>query len=143
MGDAAASATGAAMTHLLRDGTGMLGSIGFASWQGSNLDCNAKQFRLVADALNDAAILLELLSPLAPGAFVLLVCLASLARAVVGVAGGATRASVRQHQARANNAGDVAAKDGSQETLVNLVALAANLAIVPLVGESQVSCGSL
>jgi hypothetical protein len=54
---------------------------------------------------------------------VLLVCLASLAKAVVGVAGGATRAALTQHQARCNNTGDVSAKDGSQERLVNLAGL--------------------
>ena len=53
------------------------------------------------------------------------------------MAGGATRAAVTQHQARANNISDVAAKDGSQETLVNLFALVLNLAFLPLIGESQ------
>jgi len=38
-----------------------------------------------------------------------------------------------QHQARRNNMADVAAKDGSQETLVNLMALIAGLVITPLV----------
>jgi len=33
---------------------------------------------------------------------------------VVGVAGGATRAALTQHQARRNNMADVSAKDGSQ-----------------------------
>ncbi|RLV63728.1 hypothetical protein DV515_00017974, partial [Chloebia gouldiae] len=38
---------------------------------------------------------------------------------VVGVAGGATRAALAVHQARRDNVADVAAKDSSQETLVN------------------------
>lgn len=33
---------------------------------------------------------------------------------MVGVAGGATRAALTQHQARRNNMADVSAKDGSQ-----------------------------
>ena len=32
----------------------------------------------------------------------------------MGVAGGATRAALTQHQARCNNMADVSAKDGSQ-----------------------------
>lgn len=116
----------------------MITSISFASWQGSDLDNNAKQFRILADILNDAAIFLELISPLFPSVFVAIVCFASFARAMVGVAGGATRAAMRQHQARANNTGDVSAKDGSQETLVNLVALLVNLVLVRLVANSQV-----
>lgn len=51
----------------------------------------------------------------------------------MGVAGGATRAAMTQHQARRDNMADVAAKDGSQETLVNLMALIAGLIITPLV----------
>ncbi len=53
----------------------------------------------------------------------------------MGVAGGATRAAITQHQAKRNNISDVAAKDKSQETLVNLLAMAANLTILPLVGN--------
>jgi hypothetical protein len=52
---------------------------------------------------------------------------------VVGVAGGATRMVLTQHQARANNHADVAAKDGSQETAVNLAALLAGLVLLPAV----------
>lgn len=40
----------------------------------------------------------------------------------VGVAGGATRASITHHQAVKDNMAEISAKDGSQETLVNLVA---------------------
>lgn len=35
-------------------------------------------------------------------------------QAIVGTAGGATRAALVQHQARRDNMADVAAKDGSQ-----------------------------
>ena len=54
---------------------------------------------------------------------------------MVGVAGGATRAAITQHQDRQNNISDGSAKDGSQETLVNLSALLVNLAILPLIAE--------
>lgn len=40
----------------------------------------------------------------------------------VGVAGGATRASITNHQAIKGNMAEISAKDGSQETLVNLIA---------------------
>ena len=135
VGSEAATALSATQTYLMRDGVGMLASIAFAATRGSDLDNNAKQWRLVADVLNDAAMLVELLSPAFPQLFVLLVCIASLSRAVVGVAGGATRAALTQHQARAGNAADVSAKDGSQETMVNLLALAVNLVLMPLVAD--------
>lgn len=56
----------------------------------------------------------ELASPLFPRAFLALACLGSVARAVTGVAGGATRAALTLHFARARNAADIAAKEGSQ-----------------------------
>lgn len=46
---------------------------------------------------------LEIVSPLFPNYFLLLVCTGSLAKALVGVAGGATRATITQHQAIRNN----------------------------------------
>lgn len=64
--------------------------------------------------MNDFGMTLELLSPLVPGAFLWLACIGSLARAVTGVAGGATRFALTQHFALRRNAADVAAKEGSQ-----------------------------
>ena len=54
----------------------------------------------------------------------------------VGVAGGSTRAALTQHQARNNNMGDVSAKDGSQETLVNLLALICSFIFIPVITQS-------
>jgi hypothetical protein len=96
----------------LRDFTGMLGSILFTLHQGSNLDSSAKQWRLAADLLNDVGMLMDLLSPLFPGAFVTILCIGSMARSVTGVASGATRAALTQHFASRKNAADVSAKSG-------------------------------
>ena len=138
VGDESATALSATMTWLLRDGAGMAGGIAFTWLRGTDLDHACKKWRLFADVLNDAAMMLELAGPLLPRrALQLVLCAASVARALVGVAGGATRAAVTQHQARANNISDVAAKDGSQETLVNLFALVLNLILLPLLGENQ------
>lgn len=49
----------------------------------TDLDCNSKFWRLVADILNDVANFLELLAPLFPSVFLLIVCSASVAK--VGV----------------------------------------------------------
>jgi hypothetical protein len=57
---------------------------------------------------------IELASPLFPQAFLLLACLGSVARAVTGVAGGATRTALTLHFARQRNAADISAKEGSQ-----------------------------
>lgn len=120
-----------------------MGRIGFAWAKGTELDADCKRWRLVADILNDAAFLLDLLAPLFRSIFTVpkqahgglglvrvrlevVVCVSSVLRSLVGVAGGATRAALTQHQAVRNNLADVSAKDGSQETLVNFAALIAS-----------------
>src|SRR4051812_33264565 len=66
-------------------------------------DSYLQSFRLLADVLNDLAMFLELLSPIVPALFLPLLCCGSILRAIVGVAGGATRAALTQHQARNHN----------------------------------------
>ena len=138
VGDENATSLSATITWLLRQGAGMVGQIMFTWIQGSDLDHNCKRWRLFADILNDAAMCIELSGPLwSPVTLQFILCFASVARSLVGVAGGATRTAITQHQARAGNISDVAAKDGSQETLVNLVALMVNLIVLPLVSEDM------
>jgi len=135
VGDQTATALAASLTWLMKDGVGMMGRIVFAWSRGSRLDRDCKKWRLIADALNDLAFVIDLLAGnlMAPIFFTPLVCLSSALRAIVGVAGAATRTSVTQHQALRNNLGDVAAKDGSQETLVNFCALLTSLVLLPAV----------
>uniref|UniRef100_A0A3B3TEQ7 RUS family member 1 n=1 Tax=Paramormyrops kingsleyae TaxID=1676925 RepID=A0A3B3TEQ7_9TELE len=133
VGNQEATVAAATVTWLLRDGTGMLGRILFAWVKGSKLDCDAKKWRLVADVLNDIAMFMEILAPSFPACFTFIVCIAGILKSIVGVAGGATRAALTLHQARRDNMADVSAKDGSQETLVNLAGLLVSLVLIPLV----------
>uniref|UniRef100_A0A914CSE8 RUS family member 1 n=1 Tax=Acrobeloides nanus TaxID=290746 RepID=A0A914CSE8_9BILA len=134
VGNESATVLAASLTWLLKDGTGMVGRIIFAWAKGSALDSDCKRWRLVADILNDLAFFIELLSPHLPRIFFApLACAASLFRSIVGVAGGATRTAITRHQARRENLADVAAKDGSQETLVNVFSLIISLILLPLV----------
>lgn len=133
VGDESATVVAATMTWLLKHGTGMMGRILFAWMQGTGLDCDAKRWRLFADIINDAAIFLEIMGPHFPHLFTFILCVSGVLKSIVGVSGGATRAALTQHQARRNNMADVSAKDGSQETLVNLAALIVSLILVPQV----------
>uniref|UniRef100_A0A8C2QN19 RUS family member 1 n=1 Tax=Cricetulus griseus TaxID=10029 RepID=A0A8C2QN19_CRIGR len=88
VGDAKASVSAATSTWLLKDSTGMLGRIIFAWWKGSKLDCNAKQWRLFADVLNDIAMFLEIMAPMYPIFFTMTVSISNLAKeTVVNLAG--------------------------------------------------------
>lgn len=51
-----------------------------------------------------------------------ILCATTSMKAIVGVAGGATRSALTQHHAVRGNLADVASKDSSQETFVNLTA---------------------
>uniref|UniRef100_A0A673VVK2 RUS family member 1 n=1 Tax=Salmo trutta TaxID=8032 RepID=A0A673VVK2_SALTR len=136
VGNQEATVAAATITWLLRDGTGMLGRILFAWLKGNKLDSEAKKWRLVADVLNDIAMFMEILAPNFPTCFTLIVCSAGIFKSIVGVAGGATRAALTLHQARRDNMADISAKDGSQETLVNLAGLLVSLILIPLVTDN-------
>jgi len=60
VGSETATAVGATVTWMSRDGVGMAGRILFASRFAKHLDENPKGWRLVADVFNDAAMLLEI-----------------------------------------------------------------------------------
>ncbi|XP_062294908.1 RUS1 family protein C16orf58 homolog [Scomber scombrus] len=136
VGNQEATVAAATVTWLLRDGTGMLGRILFAWKKGSKLDSEAKKWRLFADVLNDIAMFMEILAPFFPPFFTMIVCTAGIFKSIVGVAGGATRAALTVHQARRDNMADISAKDGSQETLVNLAGLLVSLFLIPLVTDN-------
>ncbi|XP_020583855.1 protein root UVB sensitive 3 isoform X2 [Phalaenopsis equestris] len=132
VGVKSATVIGATFQWFLRDFTGMLGGILFAFYQGSNLDSNAKMWRLVADFMNDLGMLMDLISPLFPSAFILIVCLGSLSRSFTGVASGATRAALTQHFSLENNAADISAKEGSQETLATMIGMTLGMLLAHL-----------
>lgn len=133
VGEATATPLAATLTWLLKDGSGMISSIAFAYWRGTQLDCNSKQWRLFADVANDASHFLKLVAPLLPVPFIAVMCFSDVMRSLVGVAGGATRAAFSSHQARSDNMADVSAKDGSQETMVNFAALITSITILPYI----------
>nr|KYP65696.1 UPF0420 protein C16orf58 isogeny [Cajanus cajan] len=129
VGEKSATVIGATFQWFLRDLTGMLGGILFTFYQGSNLDSNAKRWRLVADLMNDLGMLMDLISPLFPSAFVFVVCLGSISRSFTGVASGATRAALTQHFALQDNAADISAKEGSQETVATMIGMALGMLV--------------
>jgi hypothetical protein len=137
VGNAQATSTAAITQWIIRDGSGMIGRILFAWTQGSNLDNNAKTWRFMADILNDIAMTLEIMVSSFPTLFLPLVCTGSILKSIVGMAGGATRAALTQHQAQRGNIADVSAKDGTQETALVLVGMLLSLVLTPLIGDSQ------
>lgn len=143
VGQETATPTSAAIQWVTRDGVGMLAGIAFASMFGAALDGDAKRWRLLADILNDVGTCMEIISPYFPSSFLLIVCIATTLKSIVGVAGGATRIAFVQHQATSNNTADVSAKDGSQEKIVNIAGLLFGLLILPLLEDHVMITGLL
>ncbi|UJR36503.1 hypothetical protein I4U23_029224 [Adineta vaga] len=138
VGDEKASVLSATFVWLVKDGVGMVGRILFAWFHGTGLDSNLKMWRFYADILNDLATSIDLIAPFFKHLLLPITCLSNLCRSIVGVAGGSTRAALTQHQAIAHNMGDVSAKDGSQETLVNLLALAVNIFLLHTIKRDRI-----
>uniref|UniRef100_A0A166EC12 Protein root UVB sensitive/RUS domain-containing protein n=1 Tax=Daucus carota subsp. sativus TaxID=79200 RepID=A0A166EC12_DAUCS len=112
VGEKTATVIGATFQWFLRDLSGMLGGM-----------------------------LMDLVSPLFPSAFVFIVCIGSLSRSFTGVASGATRAALTQHFALQNNAADISAKEGSQETVATMIGMALGMLLAHItMGHSVAIC---
>ncbi|EGC34058.1 hypothetical protein DICPUDRAFT_153796 [Dictyostelium purpureum] len=124
VGNSSATVASATTQWVIQSATGMIGRIIFAWANGTDLDCNSKKWRFMADILNDIGMTFEMISPLFNEAlFLPLSCIGLFAKSICGVAGGCTKASLTQHFAKNDNLADVSAKDGSQETAVSLLGM--------------------
>ncbi|KAJ3361977.1 hypothetical protein HDU91_003657 [Kappamyces sp. JEL0680] len=132
VGDESGSAHQATLIQMARDAAGMLSNICFAHLFSGSIQCNTKSWRFMADILNDLAQVLELIAAtMDKRVFGTMVALAAAVRACVGgleslisgVCGPASRMTLTMHFALQNNVADLSAKDGAQETLVQLLGM--------------------
>ncbi|TGZ80329.1 DUF647-domain-containing protein [Ascodesmis nigricans] len=126
VGDANASATSALLLTVLQDTAGRLATILFAHKFGTALEAECKTYRFAADIFNDLAMVMDCLSPLfvpAPLMRVGLLCLSGVLRALCGVAGGASKASLSVHFAKSGNVAELNAKASSKETVISLLGM--------------------
>ena len=88
-----------------------------------DLDSNLKIWRFCAVFLNDLVTSLYLTALFLKHLLLTWTRLSYLCHLIVGLPGGLTRAALPQYQAEAHTMVDLLAKEGSQETIVNLLAL--------------------
>ncbi|KAJ8495775.1 hypothetical protein ONZ45_g12723 [Pleurotus djamor] len=147
VGDASATATNALLLTVLLDVFNRLTTIVGAYYFGSSLYPEAKLYRILADILNDAAILLDTISPILvhnpasssrfnfPGARVAALCLSSALRSLCGIAAGGSKAAITLHFASPaggkGDVGDLNAKDASKETVLALSGMLLGTVVVP------------
>ncbi|KAJ5172237.1 hypothetical protein N7492_004830 [Penicillium capsulatum] len=125
VGNANASPTSALLLHILQDSSGRIATILFAHRVGTALEPECKMYRLAADIFNDIAMVLDCLSPMVPAGVmrVMILSTAGVLRALCGVAGGSSKASLSAHFARWGNLAELNAKDSSQETVISLLGM--------------------
>ncbi|GKZ28759.1 hypothetical protein AbraIFM66950_000114 [Aspergillus brasiliensis] len=125
VGNADASPTAALLLHILQDSSGRIATILFAHRVGTALEPECKMYRLAADVFNDLAMILDCLSPMIPAGAprVIVLSTAGILRALCGVAGGSSKASLSAHFSRWGNLAEVNAKDSSQETIISLIGM--------------------
>ncbi|KAJ7484235.1 vitamin B6 photo-protection and homoeostasis-domain-containing protein [Mycena latifolia] len=144
VGKADASPTHAVLLTVLQDFFSRVTTICAAYVVGPSLSPEAKTFRLLADVANDAAIVLDTLSPLfnspalpvrLPGLRIAALCLSGALRALCGIAAGGSKAALTVHFATpisgAGDIGDLSAKDSSKETVLALFGMLIGSLIVP------------
>ncbi|ESZ97094.1 hypothetical protein SBOR_2524 [Sclerotinia borealis F-4128] len=124
VGDSTASATGAVLLNVLQESAGRIATILFAHRLGSALEPECKKYRLMADIFNDAAMILDCVSPAFPKVpRVILLSVSSICKSLCGVAAGSSKASLSAHFAKQGNLAELNAKDASQETLISLLGM--------------------
>jgi hypothetical protein len=135
VGDASASAWAVAITWMTKDGYAIIGGLLY-SYSASHLfDGHVKEFRLLADVMNDIGLTLDMCAPHVPKHHLpYWAGTAVLCKTICGISAGATKGSITQHFAIAGNMADLNAKEATQETLMSLLGMilgvtAANLLV--------------
>jgi len=95
----------------IEDSVGRIATILFAYRFGPALEAECKKYRFLADIFNDSAMVMDCLSPVFPRMVrVGFLCVSGSLRALCGVAGGASKASLSVHFAKSGNVGELNAK---------------------------------
>ena len=138
VGDVEASATVGVLQKIIRDTTSMVGSLLFTYFYSDEFGYDVRQWRLFADVSNDLGLTLHFVAPLAGKEnFVTIACIASLLTTLCGISAGATKAYISSHFALDNNLTDLVAKEGSQETAVNILGLVGGYLMVASLGNIE------
>ena len=130
VGDADAKALSAAITWILKDGVGLIGGLFYSYKFSPYFDSHVKEFRLCADIANDLGLCIDMIAPLFPSRyFLLLSSLSTLCKMMCGIAANATKSSITIFLSNDGNVADLNAKESTQETFVSLLGMIGGLLI--------------
>lgn len=129
----------AALNWVMKDGLGQLGGVLFASLVNSRFDTDAKRFRMLSAMALDASILMEVMTPLVPGYFLLVASVANCGKNVSFLAASASRAAIHRSFAIRDNLADVTGKTGSQTIVTSMVGTGLGIALSHALGSEWVN----
>eukprot|EP00871_Galdieria_phlegrea_P002477 jgi/Galph1/322/GphlegSOOS_G5121.1 len=135
LGRKSTAATSAAISWVLKDGLGYIGKVIYGSIAGNQFDVDPKSWRIVADAVEDAGGVLEIITPLFPGQFLLLASIANAMKGVAAMTGTATRHSIYKSLALRENQGDIATKGESQGVTCKMIGLGLGILVSSKLGQ--------
>ncbi|KAF9899198.1 hypothetical protein EC991_009332 [Linnemannia zychae] len=125
----------AALNWIIKDGLGQLGGVIYASFVSDKFDSEPKRFRFQATVAMQGANVLELLTPLWPGSFLVIASVSNIGKNMAWLASSATRAQMNKTFALRDNLGDITGKSGSQTTAAGLVGTGLGVVIAALMSH--------
>lgn len=128
--------TAAAVNWVLKDGLGQFGGVMFASLVNNRYDADPKRWRTASAVALDAAVLMEILTPLVPAYFLPMASLANVAKNISWLSASATRAGFHNSFAVRENLADVTAKAGSQSIASSILGTGLGIGLSQLTGAS-------
>jgi Vitamin B6 photo-protection and homoeostasis len=135
IGSSSTPAIAAALNWIIKDGLGQLGGVLFASAVNSKFDADPKRWRLMAAVSLDLSCFIEVLSPLAPGYFLIIASIANVGKNISYLAASSSRAAIHKSFAIHENLGDVTAKTGSQSILASLIGTSIGISAASYMGD--------
>ncbi|KAG5182319.1 root UVB sensitive family [Tribonema minus] len=124
----------ASTAWVLKDGIGQFGGIMFSSVVGTRFDTNPRLWIFVSAAVLDASVVLEMIAPMAPSAFLMLASVSNGLKNVSFLAASASRATIHSHLALGKNLADVTVKKGSQNIVSSMIGMGTGIALTSVVG---------
>ncbi len=129
-GPAASMGLSAGIKWVTKDGIGAAGRLFVGGKLGMSIDEDPKRWRMIAEAFTTAGLFLEIATQLSPANFVFLAGGGTVAKAVGHGIGRPCFRVIQNHFAKANNIGDVSAKEEVWETSAQLVGIAVSVAFL-------------
>jgi hypothetical protein len=137
VGNSSISPLTAALTWIVNDGMGMIGSLTLAYSFSNSFEVYTKEWRFIADLLNNLGLTCDLACSFFPEYYQIFIAAGSISKSCCGLVAGATKARISSHFANKGYLADVNAKESTQETAVALIGIVFGTCAAKLIGEDS------